>query len=163
MAAVPAPWNGTSGTPSALAAWVGDRAKYFSEHTAPPGRGVECHTRGCLLLTSAVIFTTVHGQDLEDMKGDSERGRRTPPLVYGEAWARWSLAFFVIFWSVACPMYWKLSSMAVWLPPLGIGSTAAVLTTTRRDRASDKVAWNLVCLWLSVLYILPAFSSTTVE
>jgi len=112
---------------------------------------------GWLIMTSAVIATTIHAQDMEDVEGDMARNRKTIPLVYGEGWARWSLAFWVLVWSVLCPAYWSASQFIVWLFPCAMGLTIAVLTMTCWDRTADKLVWNLWCLWMCMLYVLPIF------
>ncbi|MCJ1237515.1 hypothetical protein MMC14_005501 [Varicellaria rhodocarpa] len=43
-------------------------------------------------MIGSVVLTTVHSQDLPDMDGDSARGRKTIPLIYGESVARYSVA-----------------------------------------------------------------------
>ncbi|KAK4031332.1 UbiA prenyltransferase [Parachaetomium inaequale] len=111
-----------------------------------------------LLLTSAVVFTTVHAQDMEDVVGDRARGRRTAPLVYGEAAARTLLAVSVLLWSVVCPVFWNVPhTTAIWYAPLCVGVAMADLTITRWDLASSKLMFNLWCAWLGLLYILPVF------
>ncbi|KAK4182972.1 UbiA prenyltransferase family [Podospora australis] len=112
-----------------------------------------------MLLMGAVIFTTVHAQDMEDMEGDLARGRKTPPLVYGEKKTRLSIAIFAILWSVVCPAFWRVAPWPVSCVPLALGCGMAFLTTTRWDRASDVIVWKMWCVWMAVLYILPAFGT----
>lgn len=113
-----------------------------------------------VLLTWAVVFTTVHAQDMEDVEGDRARGRKTAPLVYGEAASRMLLASFCLLWSVVCPMFWNVPfTAALWYAPLCVGIAIAVLTTTRWDLACSKLVFNLWCVWMGLLYILPAFGS----
>ncbi|KAJ5357280.1 UbiA prenyltransferase family-domain-containing protein [Penicillium brevicompactum] len=62
-----------------------------------------------LVMTSAVIATTMHVQDMKDQKGDAIKGRRTVPLVLGDSKARWTIAVPTVVWSIACPAFWRLS------------------------------------------------------
>ncbi|KAJ5502593.1 hypothetical protein N7463_005467 [Penicillium fimorum] len=45
-----------------------------------------------LLIIVGIIFSTVQLQDMPDQLGDSKRGRRTVPLVWGDTAARWTIA-----------------------------------------------------------------------
>ncbi|KAL7812637.1 UbiA prenyltransferase family domain-containing protein [Trichoderma aethiopicum] len=108
-----------------------------------------------ILVTGAIIMTTVHAQDLPDIEGDMARGRLTMPLTYGETAARASLAVMVMFWSVACPLFWD-ASLWGWAASTGIGSTMSVLALQKRGQRWDEVVWKLWCLWITVLYMLPA-------
>ncbi|KAH6605225.1 hypothetical protein Trco_006932 [Trichoderma cornu-damae] len=109
-----------------------------------------------ILVTGAIIMTTVHAQDLPDIEGDMARGRLTVPLVYGEAAARLSLAATVMFWSAVCPLFWDASAWG-WAASTGIGSVMSVLALQRRGQQWDEVVWKLWCLWIAALYLLPAF------
>ena len=60
-----------------------------------------------LAMVGAIVFSTLHTQDMADMEGDITRGRRTLPLVHGESMARWSIAIPVALWSLICPMFWS--------------------------------------------------------
>lgn len=109
-------------------------------------------------LTGAVIATTVQALDFPDMEGDKARGRQTIPLLYSEGIARGGLAFMVLLWSIACPMFWKLQ-LLYWTVPVGVGASMAALTMLRREEKSDHVVAKIWCLWLSVLYVLPLFAA----
>ncbi|KAL7948443.1 UbiA prenyltransferase family domain-containing protein [Trichoderma barbatum] len=107
-----------------------------------------------ILVTGAIIMTTVHAQDLPDIDGDMARGRQTVPLLYGETAARVSLAVMVMFWSVVCPLFWDASRWG-WVASTGIGSTMSVLALQKRGQWWDEVVWKLWCLWMAALYLLP--------
>ena len=51
-------------------------------------------------MIAAVIFCTVHLQDMYDQAGDQIRGRNTVPLVVGDGRARWTTALAMIFWGL---------------------------------------------------------------
>ena len=63
--------------------------------------------RGCiwLVILAATICSTISILDMADIVGDSARGRRTMPIVYGHEIARWGLAAPIMAWSVACPVF----------------------------------------------------------
>jgi 4-hydroxybenzoate polyprenyltransferase len=112
-----------------------------------------------MFVTGAVIMTTVHAQDMPDVEGDKARGRKTVPLLYGEWWARSSLAVMVMFWSVLCPSMWAgTATWWAWVPPLLVGCAISALTLLRRGQPVDEIAWKLWCLWAMTLYILPLFT-----
>lgn len=114
-----------------------------------------------ILLTAAVIMTTIHAQDFPDVAGDKIRGRKTIPLVFNENWARGTLAGLIIFWSTACLVFWDVKSTIVWVALLGIGGTISFKTTLNRTQASDELVWKLWCCWITVVYLLPVFSTAT--
>lgn len=112
-----------------------------------------------VLVTAAVVATTVHAQDMPDMKGDRARKRKTFPLVHGERAARWSLAAFRVLWSVIIPVFCKVQIPVVRWLLFGVGSFISVLTTSYQEEFSDKMVWNLWCFWVAGLYLLPLFRS----
>lgn len=109
-------------------------------------------------LIGAVISTTVHVQDLADMEGDHARGRKTLPLVWGHAVARYSAAGMIILWSLLCAAYWNLSPLISALLLL-FGLLLAVLIVRFNNITTDKFAWKLWCLWVAVLFALPLCAS----
>lgn len=110
-----------------------------------------------IIVTAAVVATTVHAQDMPDVKGDLARQRRTFPLVYGETAARWSLAVLVVLWSVILPVFCNVQIPIVRWLPVGVGSCISVLTTLYQHESSDRLVWNLWCFWVAGLYLLPLF------
>lgn len=114
-----------------------------------------------IVLTAAVIMTTIHAQDFPDVAGDKIRGRKTIPLVFNEDWARGTLAALIIFWSMVCLVFWDVKSVVVWATLLGIGGTMSFKTTFNRTKCSDEIVWKLWCCWITVVYLLPVFSTGT--
>ena len=113
-----------------------------------------------LIIIGCIIFTTIHIQDLKDMKGDRARDRKTAPLVLGEASTRCFLAFAVSFWSVACSVYWELDHrLSATL--LAFGILVAVRVILFRDMVADRTTWKLWSYWLTSLYVLPLAKVTT--
>ncbi|KAL3302999.1 UbiA prenyltransferase [Colletotrichum asianum] len=108
-----------------------------------------------IMMTGAVILTTVHAQDLPDVVGDRARGRKTVPLVYGDGVARWTLAVGAMLWSVVLPMFWGLSWAGHALV-LGIGLFIVCGTLWRRTVDDDEVVWKIWCAWAGLMYLLPS-------
>ena len=108
-------------------------------------------------MIAAIIFTTVHLQDMYDQIGDRMRGRKTVPLVIGDGPARWTTAVPMMFWGYICPRFWNSATTVVALSVLLAGSVAArslVLTTIENDRLTFKV-WNA---WMTLVFLMPLLS-----
>ena len=114
-----------------------------------------------LAIEAAIIFTTLHVQDLRDQEGDIARGRKTAPIVWGDAATRWTIAIPVIIWSLLCPIIWNLS-ITGFLVPLIPGGVLALRVMLLRNVAADKITWKLWGIWIASLFILPLISSPSV-
>ena len=111
-------------------------------------------------VVAAVIFTTVHLQDMSDQLGDRIRGRKTVPLVIGDGPARWMTAITMIFWGYVCPRFWNSIMTVAALGFVLAGGVAArylVLRTVEADRLTFKL-WNL---WMTLVFLLPLLSQLT--
>ncbi|KAF2965052.1 hypothetical protein GQX73_g8511 [Xylaria multiplex] len=115
--------------------------------------------RDWLLLTAVVVLTTVHIQDLPDEEGDRARKRQTVPLVYGEGWARWSVAIVASFWSLICPAFWRVP-LPYAVAPLVISSAMGAMILLGNSRSSSELGWKLWCLWVTVIFLLPLVSNS---
>ena len=104
-------------------------------------------------MIGSVVLTTVHSQDLPDMDGDSARGRKTIPLIYGESVARYSVAVGIVFWSVACPLYLGIQIQG-YMPTACIGGCIVFRTLRCRSLSSDRSNWKLWCVWVTSLSAL---------
>ena len=113
-------------------------------------------------LMGAVITSTVHVQDLADVEGDSARGRKTLPLVWGDSAARHSAAGLIILWSLLCPACWHLEPSISALPVL-FGLCLAILIVRFNSITTDKLAWKLWCLWMAVLFALPLYADSPLD
>lgn len=123
--------GGTAGTSPTMVAWLG--------------------------ITSAVVSTTVHAQDMYDTVGDAAAKRRTVPLVFGDKQARVSIAGAVMFWSAVCPYYWDTGISGLVLPTvLGIG--VAWRTLCRTSPPDDRATFRIYNVWLVGIYSLPAMA-----
>ncbi|KAF2232223.1 hypothetical protein EV356DRAFT_505635 [Viridothelium virens] len=104
-------------------------------------------------IIAAIIFTTIHLQDMPDQEGDSVKGRKTMPLVVGDKWARWTIASFMIFWGSTCPWLLHETSMTTALS-LGLAGVVA-LRVLLRAVESDRLTFKLWNLWMTLIFILP--------
>lgn len=112
------------------------------------------------VVVAAIIFTTVHLQDMYDQIGDSMRGRKTVPLVIGDVPARWTIAIPMVFWGSVCPCFWNGGTAVLALSLLMAGTIAArslLFTTVESDRLTFKV-WNA---WMTLVFVLPLMSRGT--
>ncbi|KAI1435760.1 UbiA prenyltransferase family-domain-containing protein [Xylaria sp. CBS 124048] len=110
-----------------------------------------------MVLMGAMMATTVQAQDFPDTVGDTARGRRTIPVVYGSTVARLSLVIPAVVWSWVCPAFWHVGVPA-WLAPVGIGGWMIGQTLLARweQRGNERV-WRLWCFWQTVMYLMPLF------
>ena len=105
-------------------------------------------------VVAAIIFTTVHSQDMYDQVGDSMRGRKTVPLVIGDVPARWTIAIPIISWGFVCPCFWNGGTAVLALSLLLAGTVAArslLFRTIEDDRLTFKM-WNA---WVALVFVLP--------
>ena len=89
-----------------------------------------------------------------DQEGDRARGRGTLPLVIGDWPARWTIAVPVVFWTIACLLFWKLDLYA-WILPASLSGIVALRTLLFRNVDEDKLTWYFWNFWITSLYLLP--------
>jgi len=114
-----------------------------------------------LAIEAAIIFTTLHVQDLRDQEGDIARDRKTAPIVWGDAFTRWTIAIPVMSWTFLCPLIWNLG-VAGFLVPLIPGGILALRVMFLRTVEADKITWKLWGIWIASLFILPLISNPSV-
>lgn len=107
-----------------------------------------------LAVISAAITCTIQFQDMEDQEGDLLRNRRTLPIILGDSMARRVNAAAIITFSLIAPNFWQLSLVGYLVPTI-LGSSIAARTLFLRTLAADKQTFQLWCLWLISLYLLP--------
>lgn len=127
------------------------------------GRSIRAPTQSLLIwqaIIASIVLTTVQTQDMYDQEGDALRGRKTVPLVVGDTMARWSIAFFMIIWSLVCPAYIgvPLIGYVVMIVLSGVISARSLLF---RNVSSDKTTFKLWNLFLVVNYLLPLLRAMT--
>ena len=108
------------------------------------------------IIIGAVVFTSVHTQDMYDQAGDGARGRKTVPLVIGDAYARWSIAVAMAVWSVACPTFWQLGPCTHAMSMITAG-IVAFRSLTKRSVSADQLTFRIWNLWMVMLYLMPLF------
>ncbi|OTB03481.1 hypothetical protein M426DRAFT_263029 [Hypoxylon sp. CI-4A] len=110
-------------------------------------------------IIAGIIITTVHTQDMYDQEGDALRGRRTLPIVVGDAWARWITALSMAIWGICCPAFWGAApgSMA-FIMSFGLAITVAIRTLMYRDVPNDKLTFLVWNIWVSTVFFLPICS-----
>ena len=124
---------------------------------------LRCTTKGLqwFFWTSVIISCTMHIQDLYDQEGDRLRSRRSIPLVFGDAPARFSIALPILFWSVGAPAFWS-SSVFGYLPTVTIGSVLAMrlLERSKPDSAYDKTTFKYWNAWMISIHMLPVWTQS---
>ena len=107
-----------------------------------------------MLLLAVVIFTTIQAQDMRDQEGDRLRGRRTLPLVIGDKAARYSIVVSICFWSILCPMFWRLRAESFVLPCI-FGAIVCGRFLFNRSAEEDRMSYRLYNIWIVCIYLLP--------
>jgi 4-hydroxybenzoate polyprenyltransferase len=125
------------------------------------GYSVSPRTWQWLAMTSGVIGTTMHIQDMKDQEGDQAKNRRTAPLVLGDGPARWTIAIPTAIWSIACPAFWQLDFLAYALP-VGVGMIIVFRILLFRGFVADKRTWWLWTAWTGIIWMIPLFKDYTV-
>lgn len=115
-----------------------------------------------IMVITAIILTTMHVQDMCDQEGDAKRGRRTLPLVIGDAAARWSISLPMPVWGVICPLLAGSGPLAAGLSVL-LAFAVAIRMLMWRDTASDRMTFRVWNLWISVVYMLPLLGGVGVS
>ena len=106
---------------------------------------------------AAVIFTTIHLQDMYDQLGDRVRGRRSVPLVIGDGAARCMTAITMIFWGYHCPRFWTPALTVIALSLL-LAGTVAVRCLSLRTIESDRLTFKVWNVWMTLVFLLPLLS-----
>ena len=109
---------------------------------------------------AAVIFTTVHLQDMYDQLGDRIRRRKTVPLVIGDGPTRWMTATTMICWGCICPRFWN-SAMTVTALGLFLAGAVAARCLLLRTIEADRVTFKLCNLWMTLVFLLPLLGQIT--
>lgn len=102
---------------------------------------------------ATIITFTIQFQDMEDQEGDRKRERRTLPIVLGDLWMRRMNAVVIIVFSIAAPAFWRLGCLG-YSVPVGMGLLIAGRSLVCKP-LQDKTTFQLWCLWLVILYLLP--------
>ncbi|KAF8955192.1 UbiA prenyltransferase family [Flammula alnicola] len=95
-----------------------------------------------LVLSWAVICTTVHVQDLADIEGDQKMGRRTTTIHLGQNVTRVSIGVFLVVWSLVLPRICSANSLAAKLYTL-LGISLSVHIFFLRQKTSDERSFRI--------------------
>ena len=130
--------------------------------------GLEAKMWTWISILALVIGTTGQMTDLVDLAGDAQKGRKTIPIIYGEAAAKWTVCVPVAVWSVLCPWFWETRFLGFVVPVMLGGKiverllTTTMTTTTtttgegeREKSKGYKTTFRLWNLWVAVLYLMP--------
>lgn len=93
-------------------------------------------------MSTTIICTTIHVQDLEDEAGDRAMGRQTAVIKLGQTPTRTTILAFVVAWSLYLPVMWGLPLvLRVPYGALGIllGTRFMALRRVEDDRKSFRI------------------------
>ncbi|EED20987.1 conserved hypothetical protein [Talaromyces stipitatus ATCC 10500] len=110
-----------------------------------------------LSLIFFAVTTGIHAMDLYDMSGDLKRGRRTVPIAMGERCARITIVISVSVVSLSAATTIGVSSLS----SVPVIATAAVIVrrlyiADELNERAHKTTFKIWCLWIGLLYLLPA-------
>ncbi|KAL8902132.1 MAG: hypothetical protein Q9207_004864 [Kuettlingeria erythrocarpa] len=108
-------------------------------------------------IIAAIIFSTVHLQDMYDQTGDRVKGRKTVPLVFGDTGARWSIALAMTLWGWICPRYWNGGTLLLMMSTL-VAASIAARSLTLRTVDSDRLTFKLWNAWMTLVFTMPLAS-----
>ncbi|KAI0036386.1 UbiA prenyltransferase family, partial [Vararia minispora EC-137] len=109
-----------------------------------------------IMLTSAIIFTTVQFQDFPDIVGDAAAGRVTFP-IYAPELSRWLTASALLAWSFFLGQFWAIGAVgSVALPVLG--AIVGIRCVCLRSPAADTTTYQLYSVWLVAVFLLPWYA-----
>ena len=113
-------------------------------------------------MIAAIVFSTVHLQDMYDQIGDSMRGRKTVPLVIGDVPARWTVAIPMIIWGSLCPRFWN-GGIVVLTLSLVLAGTIAVRSLLFKTIKSDQTTFKVWNAWMTLVFVMPLMSGGTAQ
>ena len=112
-------------------------------------------------VVALIVFSTVQMQDIPDQEGDSDRGRKTVPLVVGDRAARWTVAIGVLFWSLITPTFWEVYPKG-YIAPCMLGLVVVGRVLSKHTVPEDRWTFRLWNLWMVAVYLLPLVRKLTV-
>ncbi|KAK7946406.1 UbiA prenyltransferase [Apiospora aurea] len=105
-------------------------------------------------IVGLVIAMTVQVQDFRDQEGDAARGRKTLPLVLGDAPTRGGTIVSMLLWAVLVPWLCGAGVMGCSSSVVTAGAAAVGLAVWRTPGA-DARSYKLWSVWLANVYIMP--------
>lgn len=110
-----------------------------------------------IAMKGMILFSSMHIQDMRDQQGDRAKGRSTRPLIVGDSIARWTIAGPVMFWSFACPWFWRVNG-GWFMVPVTFGALTSFRILKFRAVESDNLTYKIWNIWMSSIYLLPLYS-----
>ncbi|KAK7054627.1 hypothetical protein VNI00_003090 [Paramarasmius palmivorus] len=120
---------------------------------ASPNFTLDMTSIQAIILSGALIFTTIHAQDFADVEGDKQSGRRTLPIVYPEG-SRVYILTMLIGWSIALSFFWGLGPICGAVFVLA-GTFVGMRYYMKRDVLSDEGSYRYYNMWLLLANTLP--------
>ncbi|KAJ6504033.1 UbiA prenyltransferase family-domain-containing protein [Mycena vulgaris] len=108
-----------------------------------------------LILSFAIIATTIHVQDFQDREGDGRAGRRTLPIVFPVK-SRYTIFFGLTSWSIILCRVWPLNVITQWMVML-LGTVVGCRCVALRTVRDDEFTYFLYNVWLLVAFSLPIY------
>lgn len=112
-----------------------------------------------ILISGALIFTTIHTQDFPDVEGDAKLGRVTFPIYAPEA-ARLFTVCVMPAWSLFLCRFWKMN-MAMGAAFCTLGAITGFRFYWWRTQEHDARSYVIFNIWLMFAHILPMNSRTS--
>ncbi|EJT97260.1 hypothetical protein DACRYDRAFT_111806 [Dacryopinax primogenitus] len=109
--------------------------------------------RAAIMSSLAVIGTTAHIGDFQDVEGDAADGRSTVPIAFPRS-SRIFTPLLVLGWSLFMANVWGLGVCSA-CAFVGLGALVAGRNWFYCDKAHDKNTYKLYSLWLLTLHLLP--------
>ncbi|MFD3331006.1 UbiA family prenyltransferase [Streptomyces sp. NPDC058701] len=117
----------------------------------------------CAIAVSALLAVLMPLQDLRDIEGDRNVGRRTLPIAYGS----WPVRIYMCVALVLTPaivrglVEWNILWSGGWLEVLaaGICACAAVRVVALRNAANDDRTYRLLVLWYATIATCPLIAT----
>ncbi|KAH9889261.1 UbiA prenyltransferase family-domain-containing protein [Cubamyces lactineus] len=110
----------------------------------------------CSILASVGIFvTTIHAQDFKDVEGDRAVGRRTIPIVFGDA-AKYTVLFPLLAWSLGLSVFWGLEYITA-AAFTALATYVGALYLRAKTVREYQVAFYWYNVWLTSAHALPAY------
>ena len=107
-----------------------------------------------ICVNATIVLSTLQVQDMSDQDGDRLKGRKTLPLVMGDAFARRTIAGGVLMGSVVAPLFWQ-PTWSGYLLPITIGFVLLFRVLVYRHLKADRLTWRMWCFWIMSIYLVP--------
>lgn len=105
-------------------------------------------------IVCGVVSSTIHLADMYDQEGDRMRGRKTLPLVVGDAVARWATVLPMLGWGWLCAWYWGNGTFVARLS-IAMAGLVAGRCLCFRTVTGDQGTFRLWNLWMGLVFVLP--------